>query len=363
MQVLAFAVAVTFIPWIGGIAHAPRWAVLSVFVPVLLCLRSVHPNKLTAGHLFGGLFIAWAAAGLTWTSGIYDGIDLVWRLCVLAGVFALGARCEDLTKVWTGFAIGMALNSLLAVLQWYGPWEAVRDAIPQGPMPAGTFLNKNYLAEPAALALVAMLACRRWWIAAALVPAVWLPGTRGAFLAVAVAMLAWLWAWDRKVTLLIVLVAAMVGVAAMPHLIPDGVAAASVSQRFAIWKDTLEAMTIWGHGTGSYFTSYAAHSPDFNLLRSRPSHAHNDILELFYELGPGALLACAFLIECLRGTAKVERLVLLAFLTESMFAFPLHNPATAFCMALAAGQLSRSGVPVRDLVARWRGRIRARAMA
>lgn len=290
---------------------------------------------------------------LAWTPGFWDGVDLIWRLSVFAGVFAIGARLTSLRAVYVGLGAGMALNSALAMLQWYGPWEIVRQIIPQGPMPAGLFLNKNYLAEPAALAFVALVASRMWLLAPLMLPALLLPKTRGAVLAVAMAGIGWVWSKDRRLAALLlcgVAVAAIETVYSMK-------AGASIDQRFAIWRNTVEAMTFWGHGAGSYFTQYAAHSPDFNLLVSRPTHAHNDLLELFYELGPGAVLIVVLAWQCLRANRLTERLVLIAFITESMFAFPLHNPVTGCLAALCAGHLYAARVPVRFSLAAWRDRI------
>ncbi|MEO6381977.1 MAG: O-antigen ligase family protein [Nitrobacter sp.] len=291
---------------------------------------------------------------LAWTSSIWDGIDLVWRLAVLAGVFAIGARLPSLRPVYIGFGAGIAVNSILAMFQWYGPWEIVRELIPQSPMPGGLFLNKNYLAEPAALAFVALVASRLWWLAAAALPALLLPKTRGALLAVGVAAIAWVWTRDRRLAILM-----MLGVVALAiETVARNGIDATFDQRLAIWRDTAAGMTFWGHGVGSYFTSYAGHSPNFNLLISRPTHAHNDILELFYEFGPGAVLILVLAWQCLRADRLPERLVLIAFITEGMFAFPVHNPATAAMAALCAGHLFAVRVPLRVRLGAWRDGVR-----
>jgi uncharacterized membrane protein YqaE (UPF0057 family) len=47
--------------------------------------------------------------------------------------------------------------NLGAIAQWLG-----FDGVPQLAPPAGLFLNKNYMGEPAALLLLALLALRAW---------------------------------------------------------------------------------------------------------------------------------------------------------------------------------------------------------
>ena len=76
-------------------------------------------------------------------------------------------------------------------------------------------------------------------------------------------------------------------------------------------------------------------------------HAHNDYLELVYELGAvGAVLGALFAWE-LWGPLNSARLVLIVFAVEACFAFPSHLPATLAIAALVAGHAVRDRVVVR----------------
>jgi hypothetical protein len=85
-------------------------------------------------------------------------------------------------------------------------------------------------------------------------------------------------------------------------------------------------------------------------MPTRPEHAYNDPLQLLYELGAGALLLFAVVILALEAPCA-ERLILLCFLEQSLFFFPLALPISAFFAAVTLGFLARQ----RDLHRRQRG--------
>jgi hypothetical protein len=95
--------------------------------------------------------------------------------------------------------------------------------------------------------------------------------------------------------------------------------------------------SFFGQGLGSFYHLY-----------SWFEHAHNDLLQVTYETGfLGILLFLGFMAYCLWSGPLPERLVLLAFLVEGLFDFPLYMPSTSFLAALAAGSILRSRDPVR----------------
>jgi hypothetical protein len=342
--ILAFALAVAFIPGALRADTVGRYALLAVVVPFLVGF----PPRLTAGHLFGGLFLAWGAASLTWTSSIYDGLDELVTFLIMAGLFCIGSELRSMRPVYIGLGASIAINSAIAAVQWYG-----------GETPTGLFLIKNYLAEPAALVLIGLIGNRLWLFAALALPAVLLPHARGALVALAAAGAAWCWTRSRRLTgvVLAVMAAACIG---WLWLEPSG---GDIAQRFAIWRDTIDCLTPLGHGLGAFFTDYVGHASRYNIMAARPAHAHNDFLEIVYELGPGILPFMALLAYSLAGRRRTESLVLIAFCVEACFAFPLHFPVPSFLAALAAGHLCRDGNSLRGNLALCASRIRSWARA
>jgi hypothetical protein len=336
-----FVLAVAFLPGAFNAATAARWALLSVTVPVAVAMYSNVP-KCTLGHLLGLLLLGWAALSMLWTASLYDGADALWKLLLLAGLFVAGGGQSSLRPAFVGLGAGIAVNSAVAIAQWYG-WQGVFtiDA-----SPAGLFANKNHLAEAAALALVGLVGYRVWWLVPPVLPSLLLTNGRAAVAGVLAAATLWLWPRSRLTVL------ALVG-AGLAYCIAH-LGDQSISDRFNIWRDTAAGLTLFGNGAGSFFTEYPAHAFYKDLLISRPAHAHNDYLELLFDLGPGVAVYLALLGAALCAPRPIERAVLLAFMTEACFAFPLHLPVTAAVAALAAGHLCGARGAVRDDVARWR---------
>lgn len=332
----AFVLTVAFVPWLGGAADSPRWAMVALGSTAALWISF----RVTAGHWIGLGLLAWAGLSMLWTAGPYEGVDELAKLLFLAGLFVIGSGLPSLRPVLIGLAIGMAVNSALATAQMFG-----FEGVPQLGGPAGLFMVKNYLAEPAALVLVWLVAARMWWWALAVLPAVLLPGGRGALAALVACAIAWLWTKSRPAAVALILVAGL-GAGALAVR-----GDSSVTERFAIWRATAAGLTWTGSGIGSFYARLPSHAPDLNLTVKRPAHAHNDMLELTYELGPGVLLFVALMVLALFGPAGPERYVLIGFLMEGCFGFPLHFPVTAALAAVAAGHLCATGAALRGGVA------------
>lgn len=335
--VFSFVLAVAFVPWWSAAADTPRWAVvaLAAGAAALWC----PAGRWRTEHWLWSTFLIAAAVSLLWSAGPYEGADQLAKLLFLAAIFRVGAVLPSLRPVYIGLALGFAVNGAVAIAQVAG-WTGI---IPQISPPAGLFMNKNYLAEPAAMLLVALIAYRLRWCVFLVLPAVLLPGARGALAGLAVAALAWIWTQSR----IGAVVLAGFGVLAAAALLEQGYGGPSMAERVQIWQATIDGMTWTGNGLGSFRALFPSHAPDFNLLAGRPSHAHNDFLEMAYELGPGALLYLAIIVLALCGPNGAEKLVLIVFLTEGCFGFPLHFPVPAALAALVAGRLCRERVPLR----------------
>lgn len=345
--------AVGYVPGILGAADAGRWWLLSICVPVALIWPQIQKQKLTWAHLFGMLLLAWAATSLLWTASFYDGVQESWQWCLFAGLFCLGSNATTLRPVYNGLGLGFAVNSALVIAQAYFSFHGIEQVA----APAGLFMNKDYLGEAAALALVGIIGSGAWpWLLAAVLPSILVTGSRGALIGLAAAGGVALWRRSRLAVCLLA-VGAVVGCSMLLNT-------PSVVERFVIWQDTINGLLPLGNGIGSFFVAYPAHASLKDLLVSRPANAHNDFLEVAFELGlPGALLTAGFFMQILCTSRRTELAVVAAFMMEACFGFPLHNPVTGFIFAVAAGHLCGARHGVHSDFARWRMAIRARTLA
>lgn len=326
---LSFAVCIAAWPTISGGALAPRWAVMSIAVPLMTV--TLRP-RLTPAHRLGMAFLCYAAISLLWTPVIYDGLNSLWQLAVLAGLFCIGAELRSFWQVYIGLTLGLVGSAVIVGLQLAGiatPFSVAEAT----PIPAGLFVNSNFMAEIAAPVLIGMLPSPL-----AIIPAFLLFVTHclSAIVAVATACLIWLWPRYRPIAATLTLVA-LIGVGWLGYdKNPQ-----RYEHRIGIWGDAIINLTTFGHGAGSYYVAQAANSPAQKSWHSREEHAHNDALEIAFEYGlPGFALLAAIVVYALGAPCTRERLVLVAFLVEGLFGFPLYNPATAFLAVLLLGHLS-----------------------
>jgi hypothetical protein len=346
---------VVFWPSISGAGTAPRWALLSVFVPMLIFFVTIEGKNRFLPFILPAAFLAYATVSLAWTPSIYEGLDALWKLYLLAGLFLIGASLDDLRPVWIGAALGIAVNSVFVVAQLFEFADTNGFLVPRiyGPagVGAGLFLNKNLMAEVAVLVLIGLAFCkidRKYSIPMllAVLPAALLPHARGPLVALAVAAAAWLWPRYRATAVLALLAGALV-VAVTFGSTPI----TSTSERFNIWRDTFSGLTWFGHGIGSFYQAFPAFAVHNDILAIRTDHAHSDLLEMVFELGAGAVLLAGVLVYALFGRSETERLVLIAFMVEGAFGFPIYCPATAALAALVVGHLCAHRHPVRVHVA------------
>lgn len=323
MSVLAFLIAVAFWPGLVDPAMAPKWAVIAVGASFLLLGRKV--DAYVVG--LAAIAVVIAAASLMWAPSVINGVDELVHLMILAVVFCLGASVDDLTPVWKGLAVGVLASSGVAVAQLMG-WSGVAQEVPV----AGLYMNKNLFAEAGMVALVAMLSQRMWFLAIGPFAAVVIGGSRAVWLALATAAVCVLWGRDRKAA-----VAVSLMVAGLLALFVYG-GSYSVSERLAFWRETLSGATLFGHGLGSFATTYP-----------HAEFAHNEYAQMVYEYGVMAawfMTPMIAIIILASPDHETERIVLLAVCVVAMFSFPFHMPVTGFAAALAAGHIAgaRSGV-------------------
>ena len=194
------------------------------------------------------LSLLWAPV---WQQGIWD----LWQLAILAACFCLG-DLDDLPKLYKGLAIGIGINTLLAIGQHFG-WQPVHHN--NSDYPAGFFFNPDMLGESAALVSIALYSIRSYWPIALTLPAVFLSGGRAAILSIVVVILLEGWKRSRVVT-------ALLALAILTTAYLDNHKTSSFNERIALWEDTASGLTsLWPR------PRLLLHA----LPQIRPSHRHN----------------------------------------------------------------------------------------
>jgi len=346
LYALGFLATSLYWPGVAGAATTPRWGAMLLIVPLLI--RDV---KASPAHWWGVAFLVLALVSVAWTPDPLNAGNQMFMLLLWLALFCLGSQSDDLRPFYIGCIAGLAISSMIALWQFMG-WHPVRERY-VGALPSGLFINGNYLAEAAGLAMVAAVSERMWWALPVLAPSLLLPQARGALVAVAAALAAYFWCRSRTISVVLLTVIAVAGGWVLIH--PDP----AWAERLDIWRSTVAGLTFWGHGLGSFWALYPA--LDLRVAPGAlPDHAHNEFLQTAFELGvPGLVLALAFCVT-LAGPIDTSRLVLIALAVESCFAFPLRLPATVAIGLLAAGHAVRDRYVLRDLVVRWRMALRAR---
>lgn len=350
LGLFGFLLTSLYCPFIEGAAVAPRWLMISAVVPMMLLGLMIAGRRVvvTWAHVAGAAFLGWAALSLAWSATPYDSVDALWKLALLGGCFALGSLVDDWRPFLIGCALGLAVSSAMVVFELF---TGLRIEMVSGAkwmtFYAALFGNRNYLGEAVALVLVGMIALsgqqgrlpkRFWLLVGALLPALLLSGSRTGLLAV-IAVLGWA-LWPRHLRWLLF---ALGGAAVVPFV---GVAywfsSTGILDRLRIWSDAVLGLTWLGRGVGSFGGALPAHFTD--PMVSRNAYAHNDLLQIGFELGlPGAALAVWFCWLILRGPivvagyARSYRLIFAAFLVEGCFGFPFYLPVSGAVGFLMAG--------------------------
>jgi hypothetical protein len=326
---LGFGLAVAFVPQAYADVNVGRWAVAWLCVALLIwIIPSVRWS------LAGSVLLVLALVSFAWAPEPLNAINGFLQIVLLAAAFVVG-RAIGGRDVFEGAAWGMIVNSGLAVCQFLG-WHPVMEVSTASP--AGLFGNRDFMAEAALLVITPMVWQRRWAMGVALLPALLLPMDRSVVVAGGAVVAVVTWRVSRMVTVT-ALSAVFVLVTAATLSVEKS---RSAMDRYFLWTDTIQGLTVMGRGIGQFYNTFpeaATHQP---LERIRSDHAHNDWLELTYELGiVGIVLAGVLSFGVLSGPTGWEKSVFLALCVMSCFAFPLHNPATAVLGLVAAGGVYR----------------------
>lgn len=342
---LTFLVSCAFWPIFLDAANTPRWAVLSIGIPLLLLVY----RKTTADVAILSLvnivaLLGFSALSLLWARSWLDGANALWLLLVLCCAWLLGAKATTLWPVYQGLGLGINVSALIAFAQIFG-----YTGIPEANPVAGLFVNSDFLAEIGAVAIVACVASRLFWLLPGPLFATLYHPSRGAIISLGVVGLAWLWKRSR----LAALIAAACICAVVVSMSLQSNKQISNSERVAIWQDTVRGMTFGGHGIGSFYAAYPQNAKTYDVMVSRPEYAHNEILHFAFELGLGAIFVYFVFGYAMRGAFVADHYVLLTLLAESLFSFPLHLPLSSFFAFLIAGHLSTQRHGLRRSFYRW----------
>ncbi len=346
----AFLAAVLY--WDGFVlaSNTPRFLVLSVLVPLLAVNVEV---RWTRAHTIMALWLAVLCVSLTWTVALYDGLDMLWMFALWGGAFYVGSGTVNLERTLLWFSAGVGISGVVAVIQLGGDPLVLMTS-----PPAGLFVNKNFMAEAAVMAIAGLVCCKtpiRWVLLPPLIAAWTLPLAKGPLVA-GIAVVAVMVLFKSKhrwvmAAIIAVALASALAVGLSTGLVVRLFNPASLSLRWMIYKPLIDGLTWLGHGVGSFEAVF----PDLAtqeagglrpFIRS-PDRAHNDVLSLVHDIGvfavlPAALMAVAVWNRIREGSAlDIAFLPLAAFAACGLVGFPLYNPATGFLAALCLGYLCR----------------------
>lgn len=323
---VVFLAMIGYLPDIMSSSTAGRWAVTTV-VGLPLFLTWGIP-RWSLGSFLALLLFAWVGIGLTWSEVPWDTLGSILHWSALFGLGLAASRLEDRSQVWIAAALGVSISLPFVLLQvaGYSPvWSLVRAGYLGN---VGLFLTTNVIAEVSTVAFVLMLFQPRWLRLLAIAPGICaaLSGRSEVLLMLATVGLIY-WPTTRRYFVAIALGAALLFVV-LAHYSLIG---PSMTIRLQVWSLIINNIDAWGAGLGTFATIFTG-----------INFAHNELLQLIFELGIGAtlavgLVACALFNESSHNFP--DKLALWALLASSTVWAPLQDPATALLVSLLVGGL------------------------
>lgn len=327
MPALVFLVMVAYVPGIPSATTAGRWAVMAA-APLLLLARPLVNSPPGLGHWAGAAFLVWAASSLSWSVSPQDTFGALLQLAALAAAFLLGAAERDLTRVWGALLLGAAVSLPFAAAQFFG-YAPVQDALragfwTNGVLVSGLFLSRDPFVQVAVVAAIAAIGLGRYWCAAVFLVATYAAGGRTAIAMLGAAGLVWALNGHRRAAWIALAAVATVVIVALTFA-----ASGSGLNRAEIWATAVSNFSILGAGLGTFKAAW----PSYGF-------AHNEFLQLGFELGVGSLLLIVVIIHAFRCPERVlEKALLGALLAAAVVWQPFQLPATALVAAVLLGHL------------------------
>lgn len=314
MFYLGLIVSTCYIPGITGVSIPTQWAVLSAILPLTLWRTA------TLGPTFylGLTVLAFASLSTLWAPSHYDSGYGLWLACIWFLAFRLGATTADLSAFFRGLAIGLAISSMVAILQWFA--VPLPILAPYGLYPSGLFYNSTLLGAIAALVILGLIEDLYIEYIPLALPALILSQSRGAWLALTTALAI---RWFHPLLAAI----GTLAIATTFLIFLD----TSNAERLTIWGVALRELSTFGFGIGSFNSIYyTIPGPQW----VHPEFAHNDYLQLWFELGIMAIPI--YLVLALALTQRHAALIGFAIL--SCFYFPLWCPVPALIGCILTGR-------------------------
>lgn len=320
---LGLLLPISFVPGYTGASIATQWAVLSIVLPLGLWVK----GPITLSHWLFLLFAVWSVISLFETHTVNSSVFGLWLIFIWALSFHLGTVVKSLVPLWQGLAVGLSISTGVAVAQAldYAP---VLTNDPYGY--AGLLYNTTLQGICISLVLIALVVHRLWWYMPPLAIGLILSGSRGGFLLLGLALLAH---FTRP---LVAVGALAIGCATFAATDLADIA------RLQIWGYTIRGLYFLGHGPGAFAEVFFITPIKGVDQLVYAGFAHNDILQLAYEHGIGAVPFLAIIGLALVRTASPEWPIAFAFATAMLFYFPLYTPITAFIGMVVAGRIAVS---------------------
>jgi len=316
---LGAIVSLCYVPGVTGAYIATQWPVLALVMPFALW----RSGPFTWLHALGIFFILYAVLRAPFTLLPEASVFGLWLVVIMGMVVWFGTTFSDLHELYAGLATGAAVSTAVAVAQYFGlSWPPTTS----GNYP-GLYVNSVQQGAVLALIVVALVSERMWFWALPLLPGLYLANSRGAFLALAVGLLA---CHVRRLWVFGILAAAGVFFLLSPLSSSDG-------QRMFIWRTTWDNLTWFGYGPGMFYTLLMQQGENAFY----PEHAHNDALQLVFEYGIAAVLPLAVFVFALSQTNAREWPVIVAFVTAGCYSMALYMPVASFLALACVGRILR----------------------
>lgn len=272
--------------------------------------------------LAGAAFLLYAGVSLLWSFSP-PGLATAW-LGSLALCFLIGARLPSTRWVLYGYVW------LVAAFLCAQPWLPIS-------------VNQNAVGCGIVMALAAALLYEIWFFYPIGLLGLWFTQSRGALFAAGVIGALYLWRRFPTVAACMFILSAVAGSLVWQTKVEVNVVD-NIAQRFGIWQDTINHLSPFGSGLGSFADAYASWPIHRNMTGTLTAHAYNDFLELVFELGLGTIPLWILIVLCLEVQAPI-RLIAFAFLLCSLTFFPLFVAPLGQLFALILGRLAHERKP------------------
>lgn len=305
----------------------------AVFVSVFGSAR-----RLLVLHVTLGAFVLWSALSIIWSADRTESITTlvgVVAVAVLAVVLVVLEHTSDIPRLLMWLLTGTSVISVLVALLFPAIGGVVVDHPTEGTyfQPSGLFIWNSDFGFSAAIAAVLAVGIalreRRWWllgVAAVNMGAVWYSNSAAALIVLAGSLFVLVLMQSVRIALITLggtLVAALgamvvLGVPRFVELVFGAFGRSStLTGRTALWEMTIQqAMHQPWLGLG------AGTTPDLHPI-SNATHAHNGLIQLFYDRGiVGVVLMLAVIVVtialAIRNRDAIGTAVIVAVLCASI---------------------------------------------